>query len=50
MRNANLIYLDNAATTRMHPSVFHAMEPYPLGNYFNPLFSLRPSSAGKDAA
>ena len=36
MRNANLIYLDNAATTRMHPSVFHAMEPYLLGNYFNP--------------
>ena len=36
MRNANPIYLDNAATTRMHPSVFHAMEPYLLGNYFNP--------------
>lgn len=36
MRNANLIYLDNAATTWMHPSVFHAMEPYLLGNYFNP--------------
>ena len=36
MRNANLIYLDNAATTQMHPSVFHAMEPYLLGNYFNP--------------
>ncbi len=36
MRNANLIYLDNAATTRMHPSVFHAMEPNLLGNYFNP--------------
>lgn len=36
MRNANLIYLDNAATTQMHPSVFNAMEPYLLGNYFNP--------------
>ena len=36
MRNANLIYLDNAATTWVHPSVFHAMEPYLLGNYFNP--------------
>ena len=30
------VYLDNAATTRMHEEVFAAMKPYLLEHYGNP--------------
>jgi cysteine desulfurase len=31
-----MIYLDNAATTRVHPKVLDSMMPYLMGNYGNP--------------
>lgn len=36
MRNQEICYLDNAATTKMHPRVFQAMEPYLAEEFFNP--------------
>jgi cysteine desulfurase len=32
----NIIYLDHAATTPLDPSVLAAMQPYLVGQYFNP--------------
>lgn len=36
MQNQEICYLDNAATTKMHPLVFQAMEPYLAEEFFNP--------------
>lgn len=37
------IYLDNAATTQIHPAVLDAMMPYLTGEYFNPSSQYSPA-------
>lgn len=43
------MYLDNAATTQMHPSVFAAMKPYFQEDYFNPSSLYAPAQREKMA-
>ena len=43
------IYLDNAATTQMHPSVLTTMEPYFAEEYFNPSSPYAPAQREKMA-
>ena len=40
-------YLDNAATTKMHPLVFKAMKPYLTEGYFNPSALYYPAQGEK---
>ena len=40
--NNGVVYLDNAATTPLSPSVFKAMEPFLGAEYFNASSLLKP--------
>lgn len=43
------VYMDNAATTQLHPSVLGAMLPYLKGEYFNPSSQYSPAQSEKRA-
>lgn len=49
MAVSKTIYLDNAATTRVHPLVYAAMQPYLTEEYFNPSSLYRPAQRQKAA-
>ena len=46
---SEIIYLDNAATTQMHPEAFDAMRPYLTSEYFNPSSLYAPAQHEKMA-
>ena len=45
----SLVYLDNAATTPLHPRVLEAMMPYLTSNYGNPSATYALGRAAGDA-
>ena len=47
MKPQTYCYLDNAATTKMHPLVFKAMKPYLTEEYFNPSALYYPAQGEK---